>query len=161
MLAGVRIRFSVPGPGKSEPGPGQRHGRVLKTAAGTQKGSAGIQAVADRGVGRPVIAVRGAGQQPHPVVTRQLTGARIIRSDPAAADVSGQKLQRRIDLTVGQEARVAISERQQSHPPENTRREFGGPDPGPRHEHDAGTAMITARAVPAPLPACTGVPQTT
>jgi hypothetical protein len=30
VLAVVRIRFSVPGPGQSEPCPGQRHRRVLK-----------------------------------------------------------------------------------------------------------------------------------
>jgi len=73
---------------------------------------AGVQAVADRSVGSLVIAVRGAGQQPYPVVARQLAGARIIGCDPAALDISWQKLQRRIDLTVGQEVRVAISEGQ-------------------------------------------------
>src|SRR5271170_6659354 len=94
----------------------------METAAGAQERSASVQAVADRGVGRLVIAVRGAGQQPHPVAAGQLAGAWIIGCDPAAVDVSGQKVQRRIDLTVGQEVRVTISEGQQSHPPENTRR---------------------------------------
>ena len=37
-----------------------------------------------------------------------------------------QELQRRIDLTVGQEVRVAISEGKQSHAPDNTHRESGG-----------------------------------
>jgi hypothetical protein len=57
---------------------------------------------------------------------RQLAGARIIRCHPAAVDVSWQELQRRIDLTVGQEVRVAISEGKQSHAPENTHCESGG-----------------------------------
>lgn len=82
--------------------------------------------MADRGVGSLVIAVRGAGQQPHPVVARQFAGARIIRCHPAAVDVSWQQFQRRIDLTVGQEVRVAIAESKQPHAPENTHRESGG-----------------------------------
>lgn len=102
----------MPGLSQPEPGPDQRHRRVLKTAAGAQKGHAGIQAVADRGVGRLVIAIRGARQQPHPVVVRQLAGPRIIRRDPAAVHVGRQQLQGRIDLTMSQEVRVAIPEGQ-------------------------------------------------